>query len=207
MTGLKKNKPDDRGWRIGLTGGMGCGKSTAGGVFRDQGFGVIESDAVVRELWETDEELKQAARKRWGERILEQGKVSRRKVAGIVFADSRELEWLEGVLHPKVRLHWHSAMRVEPQKDWVVEIPLLFEKNLATEFDFTLCIASSPALQAARLAARGLSPVEVTARQARQWPLQQKIDQADWVALNDGSLDFLRRQLGYFTSVICHSAP
>jgi len=207
----KKNKKEVRGLRIGLTGGMGCGKTTAVGMFRDFGFGVLESDVIVRDLWETDAEVKKAALKRWPS-IAEASvqnpeiKISRRKVAEIVFADPKELEWLENLLHPRVRLCWQSAMEVEPEKDWVVEIPLLFEKNLASGFDYTLCIASSPALQAARLAARGLSPAEITARQVRQWPLREKIERADWVALNDGSVDFLRRQIVHFASRLRNSS-
>ncbi len=224
--------PSKRGLRIGLTGGMGCGKSTVAGIFRELGFGVLESDVLVRELWESDEELKAAAVKRWGTRIVEPGagseergvanstlhtahstlavpgsplpasgsplQISRRKVAEVVFGDATELEWLENLLHPKVRARWQAAVETEPHRDWVVEIPLLFEKNLASEFDLTLCIASSPELQAARLAKRGLTPAEVAARQARQWPLREKIERADWVVLNDGSLDFLHRQLVQF---------
>jgi len=200
----------DRGLRIALTGGMGCGKSTAAGIFRELGFGVVESDVIVRELWETDAEVKEAAVKRWGEQIIEQGAgsgenepgnlssaipISRHKVAEIVFADPKELDWLEALLHPRVRARWAAALAAEPGRDWVVEIPLLFEKSLASEFDYTLCIASSPTLQANRLAARGLTPVAIAARQARQWPLREKIERADGVALNDGSEEFLRRQI------------
>lgn len=203
MLRMKSKSNPDCGWRIGLTGGMGCGKSTAAGIFRDLGFGVLESDAVVRELWESDREVQAAALKRWPG-IAEAGpspvKISRRKVADIVFANPAELDWLEVLLHPKVRLHWQAAMSVEPQRDWVVEIPLLFEKSLASEFDYSLCIASSPAVQAARLAARGLSLAQISARQSRQWPVEKKIAQADWVALNDGSIEFLRRQLVCFAS-------
>jgi len=199
-----KHRHPAHGLRIGLTGGIGCGKTTAVGMFRELNFGVLESDVIVRDLWETDDEIKKAAIKRWPGIVEKSGKseikISRRKVADIVFADQKELEWLEGLLHPQVRLCWQSAMEVEPEKHWVVEIPLLFEKNLASGFDYTLCIASSPALQAARLAARGLSPAEMAARQARQWPLRDKIERADWVALNDGSVDFLRRQIVHFVS-------
>jgi len=183
--------------RLGLTGGIGCGKSSAVAIFHELGFAVIESDAVVRELWDKDAEVKQAAIGRWGTGITESGskQIDRHKVAAIVFSDTKELDWLEGLLHPRVSKLWRGAVAAEPQKEWVVEIPLLFEKNLASDFNFTLCITSSPALQATRLAARGLSPADIAARQARQWPLQQKIDRADFVALNDGSLNFLRQQI------------
>ncbi len=188
--------------RLGLTGGMGCGKSTAAGMFRELGFSVVESDVIVRELWENDAKVKAAALDRWGNRVAaaEANRIDRRKVAEIVFADPQELDWLEGLLHPIVRKRWQALVSANPRQDWVVEIPLLFEKNLASEFNFTLCMASSPLLQAARLAARGLTPLEVTARQSRQWPLSQKIERADWVVLNDGSLDFLRREIVHFAT-------
>jgi dephospho-CoA kinase len=210
MTTNKKSI--NRGRRIGLTGGMGCGKSTAAGMFRELGFGVLESDVIVRELWETDAEVQQAALARWPAiaEISNQHseiKVSRRAVAAIVFSNPAELDWLESLLHPRVRARWQAAAAAELQKDWVVEIPLLFEKSLALEFDYTLCIASSPTLQARRLAARGLAPAEVAARQARQWPLRDKIERADWVAFNDGTVDFLRRQIVHFAGTLRASAP
>ena len=200
-----------RGLRVGLTGGMGCGKSTAARLFREQGFGVLESDQIVRELWENDAEVKQAAMARWGTTIVElktknlkpetsSPRISRSKVASIVFADPKELDWLENLLHPRVRARWQAAIIAEPMRDWVVEIPLLFEKNLAKEFDFTLCIASSPELQASRLAARGLTPAQITARQARQLPLREKMERANLVALNDGSEDFLRREIAHLAA-------
>ncbi len=224
------NSNNSHGLRVGLTGGMGCGKSTAARMFREMGFGVLESDAIVRELWETDAEVRQATVTRWGSIILEekggsQGaesmalptsqstlhtspfSISRRKVAEIVFANPAELDWLENLLHPRVRARWQAAVAAEPARNWVVEIPLLFEKSLASEFDYTLCIASSPALQAQRLAARGLSPAEISARQIRQWPLRDKIERADMVALNDGSEEFLRRQIVHLAARLRHPAP
>jgi dephospho-CoA kinase len=203
------SKPPRPPLRLGLTGGMGCGKSTAAGIFRELGFGVTESDAIVRELWDNDPEVRAASLARWGNRVLasDGSQIDRRKVAEIVFAEPGELDWLESLLHPIVRSHWQASVAVQPEKDWVVEIPLLFEKNLASEFNFTLCIASSPTLQATRLAARGLSPLELAARQSRQWPLAKKIEQADLVAWNDGSVDFLRREIVHFVTQLNSSAP
>jgi dephospho-CoA kinase len=84
----------------------------------------------------------------------------------------------------------------QPQpENWIVEIPLLFEKDLEKEFDFTVCVASDPGVQAERLAQRGLPPQEAAQRIARQLPLAQKIERADFVLTNNGSLDFLRDQV------------
>ncbi len=200
------SSPAKRGRRLGLTGGMGCGKSTVAGIFRELGFGVVESDALVRELWEQDAEVKRAAVQRWGQRILKaDGAVDRRVVGEIVFGDAGELEWVEGLLHPRVRAVWEGAVRAEPERDWVVEIPLLYEKSLASHFDFTLCVWASPATQAQRLAARGLTPTEMAARQARQWPVKAKAERADLVVSNDGSRDFLRRQVAWMAGRIPRS--
>lgn len=211
MTSKMENLSKTRGLRIGLTGGMGCGKSAAAGFFVELGFAVLESDKIVRELWESDAEMKKAAVARWGGGVLKKCRmqnaeckvheepngesgVDRRKIAEIVFADPVELRWLEELLHPRVEARWREALAAAPERDWVVEIPLLFEKSLASEFDFTLCVWASPPQQAVRLAPRGLSPAEITARQARQLPLLEKVARADWVVLNDGNLEFLRRQ-------------
>jgi dephospho-CoA kinase len=175
---------------------MGCGKSTVAGVFRELGFGVLESDALVRELWEQDEEVQAAALERWGRTVLQQnGMIDRRKVAEIVFKETGELAWVEALLHPRVRVRWEAALAANPGRDWVVEIPLLFEKSLASHFNLTLCVWASPATQAKRLVARGLTPTEMAARQARQWPVKEKAERADLVVSNDGSRDFLRRQV------------
>jgi dephospho-CoA kinase len=185
---------------------MGCGKSAVAAIFRELGFGVVESDGVVRELWEGDEEVKKAAVERWGKRILKADEtVDRRVVGEIVFGEAGELAWVEGLLHPRVRARWEGALAAEPGRDWVVEIPLLFEKSLASAFDFTLCVWASPATQAQRLAARGLTPTEMAARQARQWPVKAKAERADLVVSNDGSRDFLRRQVVWMAGRIPRS--
>jgi dephospho-CoA kinase len=167
---------------------------------------VVESDVLVRELWEQDASVKLAATGRWGPGILGAGgKVDRRKVAEKVFGNPEELAWVEGLLHPLVRLRWEAALASEPGWNWVVEIPLLFEKKLASHFDLTLCVWASPATQAQRLATRGLTPTEAAARQARQWPVKQKVECADLVVSNDGSPEFLRRQLAWLARRLLRS--
>jgi dephospho-CoA kinase len=210
----KSNIVSSRGLRLGLTGGMGCGKSTVASFFRELGFAVLESDALVRELWEQDADVQNAAMNRWGGGIKAETKnsktglaIDRRKVAEIVFANSAELEWVEGLLHPKVGVRWQAALEAAPDQNWVVEIPLLFEKSLASRFDLTLCVWASPATQVQRLAQRGLSPTEMAARQARQWPLQDKAERADLVVSNDGSSGFLRRQVEWLAARFHRPSP
>lgn len=181
---------------VGLTGGFGCGKSTVGRILADLGWTRIDSDEIVRELLTTDRAVQAAITDAFGPDVLDAGgAIDRRKLAGVVFADEAALRRLEDILHPRVRTMWQAARVASTSGRVVVEIPLLFEKGLEKEFDFTVCVASDPSVQAERLASRGFSPQEASRRIARQLPLAQKIERADFVLTNNGSLDFLRNQV------------
>ncbi|BET69587.1 dephospho-CoA kinase [Opitutales bacterium ASA1] len=192
---------------IGLTGGIGCGKSTVGTMFAELGFGRVDSDEIVRELLRSDGDTLAEIRATFGEGVFDgSGGIDRRKMAAVVFPDPDALRRLEAILHPRVRRAWKTACAARPPREWVVEIPLLFEKGLEKEVDFTVCVASDPGVQAQRLASRGLSPQEVSQRVARQLPLAQKIERADFVVTNNGSLTFLRNQVVRLTSISFASA-
>lgn len=181
---------------IGLTGGIGCGKSTAAGMFEKLGWGRIETDEIVRDLLRGDAEVAGAIRHAFGAGVFgPNGGVDRRLMAAVVFPDPAALGRLEAILHPRVRAAWKARVAQPVPENWIVEIPLLFEKGLEKEFDFTVCVASDPAVQAQRLASRGLPPQEAAQRIARQLPLAQKIERADFVITNNGSLAFLHDQV------------
>ncbi len=181
--------------KVGLTGGIGCGKSTVVGLFRDAGCSTIESDAIVRELLASDAGVQSELRQRWGEAVVaEDGSIDRKEVARLVFSDERELQWLETVLHPLVREQWESAVAAAPNQNWLVEIPLLFEKRLETLFDLTVCVSSAPDVVESRMQARGYNRAEIEQRRERQMPLELKIERADHLISNSGSLDFLKLQ-------------
>lgn len=181
---------------VGITGGMGCGKSTAAAMFADLGWGRVDSDEVVRDLLRSEAAVQKEVRNRFSENVFcSDGSVDRRRLAEVVFPSREALADLEAILHPRVRLRWKAAVAVDHPANWVVEIPLLFEKGLEKEVDFTLCVASDAEVQTQRLASRGLSPQEVSQRIARQLPLAQKIERADFVLTNNGSLAFLNDQV------------
>lgn len=181
--------------KIGLTGGIGCGKSTVVQFFVDAGWQTIESDAVVRELLANSSQVQSTLRDHWGGAIFTgDGVLDRKAIARIVFKDESELQWLESVLHPLVRKAWSTALAAEPNANWLVEIPLLFEKRLETEFDLTVCVTSPPDTVEARMVRRGYTGAAVEERRSRQMPLQSKAQCADRVISNAGSLEFLKRQ-------------
>jgi dephospho-CoA kinase len=181
---------------VGLTGGMGCGKTTAAKMFVPHGFDLLDSDAVVRAILSTDREVIDSIKERFGPGVLTASEeVDRSQLARHVFSDDASLHWLEDLLHPRVFERWKTAFAADPARSWVVEVPLLFEKSLQNWFDLTVCVASDPAVQLARLEQRGFHPSLARQRISKQLPLTQKIKLADFVLLNDGSSDFLRDQV------------
>jgi len=185
------------GLRVGLTGGIGCGKSTAGRMLAARGFQRTDTDRLVRELLEGDAEVLAALQGRWGDAVIAgDGGADRAAVAGRVFTDEKELKWLEGLLHPRVSARWQGVLAEAPEAAHVVEIPLLFEKNLEHHFDFVVCVETSRTLQAERLRDNGLSEAQVEARSARQLPLTEKLERADYVLSNTADRAFLEAQVG-----------
>jgi dephospho-CoA kinase len=191
---------------IGLTGGIGCGKSTAATEFAALGFRVEDTDRIVREEVLPSADVIAQAVGRWGEDVLlkwsderpgcasGQG-LDRARVAEKIFADASERLWWEQVVHPRVGALWRGRVAREPEADWLVEIPLLFEAGLEKGFDFIVCVGANPAVQVARAVARGMTQAQACRRIASQIPLAIKLHSAHAVLWNDGSREFLRAQV------------
>src|SRR5690242_626471 len=113
---------------LGITGGLGCGKSTAARAFERRGFRRLDSDQIVREQVLPDPEVVVAIRARFGGTVLRpDGTVDRTALAARVFTDDHERLWLEELIHPRVFAIRKRAIDADPGARWVVEIPLLFE--------------------------------------------------------------------------------
>ena len=182
--------------KLGLTGGIGCGKSTVSALFKEAGWQTIDTDSLVRELLEEDSNVQAHIREHWGDKVFTQDAlINRKAVAALVFSDKLELEWLENLLHPIVQERWKSSLEGAPELHWLVEIPLLFEKRLETYFDLTVCVHSLPNIVEARIANRGYSQSEILQRREQQMPLDEKVERADHVISNSGSFDFLKLQI------------
>lgn len=181
--------------KVGLTGGIGCGKSTVARFFREAGWHALESDQIVRDILSNDQEVHDALRERWGDSVFsDEDTVDRRSVANKVFEDESELLWLEQLLHPRVRQIWQKALDTGSDVNWLVEIPLMFEKRLEKAFDLTVCVSSPSDVVENRMADRGYTEDEVERRRQRQMPLDEKMRLADHVITNAGSLEFLEDQ-------------
>ncbi len=185
---------------LGITGGIGCGKSTAARACAARGFALIDTDALIREQVLTAPPVVEALRHRFGGDVVGAGgTVNRAALASRVFADDKEseaeLHWLEALTHPVLFGLWRKLLAGDPGGRWVVEVPLLFEQGLENWFDFTVCVACSPAQQLARLEQRGLPRSLAGQRISKQLPLARKIELADMVLWNDGSPAFLQVQV------------
>jgi dephospho-CoA kinase len=179
---------------VGLTGGIGAGKSETLAAFERAGAATLSTDRVTHDLLD-DEEVRAALVERWGDQIAPGGAVDRNKVGEIVFADRGELEFLEGVLHPRVGLHvldWRQALGPEVEVA-VVEVPLLFEAAMEDAFDETVAVVADDEIRDTRLRERDQAGLE--GREERQLDQAEKVRRADHVIRNDGSLEELDREV------------
>lgn len=180
--------------RIGLTGGIGCGKTAASACFGRQGFQVICADRLAHATL-LDPAVVRDIQARWGDEVLlENGLPDRDLIAERVFSEPAELRWLESRIHPRIRREWQEATK-DGSRDWVVDVPLLFEKGWQGDFDLTVAVVSKPQLQVQRLLDRGWSRSQIQARLAAQLPMEEKARRADHVLVNDGTLEQLEEQV------------
>jgi dephospho-CoA kinase len=182
---------------VGLTGGLGAGKSTALAQLAQLGAAVLSADAVVHELYETAA-VADAVRERFGEEVFASGGVDRRALGARVFAGEADRQWLEQLLWPLVAertAEFHAcASAAQPQPPAaVVEAPLLFEAGGESRFAATIAVIAGDELRAARIAGRDQAALE--GREARQLPQQEKARRATYVVVNDGSVEELRERL------------
>ncbi len=188
---------------IGLTGGIGCGKSSAAAAFAGHGLRVLDTDRIVRERVLTDKTVLADAEARWGAGVVTaEGDLDRAVVAGIVFADRAERRWWEGVVHPRVGRIWRAEVAAEPAAEWVIEVPLLFEAGLEKGFDFVVCVGANRSTQLARVTARGITQAQAELRIASQLPLDTKLNSAHAVLWNEGSRAFLDAQVAGLVAML-----
>ncbi|HET8673838.1 MAG TPA: dephospho-CoA kinase [Thermoleophilaceae bacterium] len=182
---------------IGLTGGIGAGKSEALAALERLGAATLSTDAVVHELLEGDE-LRDELVARFGGGVAPNGRIDRSAVAALVFEQPDERQWLEGVLWPRVgeRVEsWRreSLEREPPPRALVVEVPLLFESGMDAVFDHTIAVVADEAVRSERAGARGHAGLE--SRTSRQLSQKEKAERAEYVVENDGELGELEAKL------------
>jgi len=182
---------------VGLTGGLGAGKSTALDALERLGAATLSTDAVVHELYASPE-LRDAVVARWGEDVAPGGVVDRGAIAARAFATPDERAWLESEIWPRVGARiasWREevAAREPVPAAAVVETPLLFEAGMDGIYDATVAVIADEAVRAQRAAARG--HVATDERAARQLPQEEKARRATYTVSNSGTVEELEREL------------
>ncbi|MCU0311665.1 MAG: dephospho-CoA kinase [Acidimicrobiales bacterium] len=180
--------------RIGLTGGIGSGKSTVSAALAERGAQVIDADAVVRELQQPGRPVLAAMVDRFGPAILHpDGSLDRQAVADIVFNDAAALKDLNAIVHPAVGAEILARLAAAEERGGIIvlDVPLLVE-NDAIEVDAIVVVDTDPEIAVERLIAhRGFDAADARARMARQATREERLARADHVVRNDGDLDHL----------------
>lgn len=175
--------------KVGVTGGIGSGKSVVCKVFHTFGIPVFDADSEAKRLMATDAALVAAIRSEFGDQAYhDDGSVNRGYLASQVFNDPQRLEVLNGLVHPvAIRAGEEWAHRQEGPYS-VKEAALLFESGSFKLNDFTILVTAPQAVRIARVVQRdGVTPEQVRARMQRQWPDEEKARLADFTIVNDGT--------------------
>jgi dephospho-CoA kinase len=182
---------------VGLTGGLGAGKSEALRALAELGAATLSSDEVVHDLLAT-EELRRVVVERLGPSVMFGRELDRSRIAERVFGDPDARAWLEGVLWPRVGarvVEWKAEVDgTSPRPPAaIVEVPLLFESGMEGAFDQTIAVVADEGVRSQRAAARGHA--SLVERAGRQLSQEEKAERADFVVRNDGSLEELKQSL------------
>jgi dephospho-CoA kinase len=182
---------------IGLTGGVGSGKSTVSGFLRELGARVIDADEAARAVVEPGTPGFEAVAAEFGPEVVRDGGLDRQRLAEIVFHDKKALERLNAIVHPLVR-EWIAARLAEAADEGVEivvqDVPLLFENGYEPMFKSTILVYVPEALQVERLVGRGMPEADARARIANQLPIDSKRPRATHVIDNSGSREQTRAQ-------------
>jgi dephospho-CoA kinase len=182
---------------IGLTGGMGAGKTTALAALERLGAAVLSSDAIVHELLQQPE-VRARIVERFGPEVAPEGTLDRAALARCAFGNDADRTWLEALLWPLVGARadaWIREVRAlnPPPRAAVIEVPLLFESGEIDGYDATIAVVAEEALRTQRASSRGHALGEE--RVARQLPQEEKARLATFVVRNDGTESDLEREL------------
>jgi dephospho-CoA kinase len=182
---------------IGLTGGIGAGKSTALAALERRGAVGLSTDRVVHELYDAPE-VQEAVVARFGPAVVEGNRVDRDALARVAFATEADRTWLEQFLWPRVGARiavWrrNADETVPPPRAAVVEVPLLFESGMSHGFDATIAVIADEDIRARRAAERGHEAL--SERAARQLTQQEKSQRATYTVVNDGTEQELEEKL------------
>ncbi len=186
--------------RVGLTGGIGCGKSVVAAMLREQGFLVLDADTLAHQLVEPGQPAYDDVLQEFGKGVCDaSGKIDRAKLAAIVFAAPAKLARLNQIVHPRVaeaqERQFTEWQRTHPRGVAVVEAALLVEAGAHNRLDRLVVVWCRPEQQVERLRERGMSAEEAQRRIASQMPLEEKRRLAEFQIDCSGTIEDTRQQV------------
>jgi dephospho-CoA kinase len=186
--------------RVGLTGGIACGKSTVAAMLRDLDMTILDADPLVHEMLESGQPVYEEVVREFGSEILTPDKkIDRAKLGTIVFTDHKRLERLDQIIHPRVMdviAKWFAVLdRPGGPPVAIIEAALLIEAGYRGKLDRLIVVRCDPEQQLARLRARGLTEEQARQRITAQMPSDEKARMADDVISSSGSFEDTRQQV------------
>ncbi len=183
--------------RIGLTGGIACGKSVVTDRLKTHGIPVLDTDQVAHELLKPDNPVFDSIVKRFGAEMVDAqtGEINRSLLGHKVFEDVSERRALNALMHPEIGKRWRNWLRAQTSGLAVVAIPLLFEVGVEKDFDGILCVWSPEPVMIERLKKRNLTQNEAALRIQAQMPVALKVEKSTWTLKNNSTLENLYTQV------------
>lgn len=204
--------PTSAGLLVGVTGGIGSGKSTLCGLFAALGRTVLRADDIARDLTENDPAIRRSLRREFGEGVfLPGGKLDRKGLAAVVFADPARLERLNRLVHPAVFAEIERLVGALPAARRtpyvIVEAALIYESGMDRRLDYVIAVHASVETRLRRVMQRdGATREEVLPRMHAQMAPEEKLALADFSIANDGTPDDLRKAVLLFDTLLAHLA-
>ena len=181
--------------KIAITGNFGVGKSFVASLFRELGVCVYDADAIIHELYDTDENLKKEVLGLLGEGILTDGKIDRKKIARIVFNDREKLFALEKIVHRALYEYLDNLMKDVNCDMFALEASLVIENGTYKDYDVVIVVYADKNVSKERLIKKGYTEEEIEKRLSRQMPIEEKIKYADFVIDNSGDKEYTVKQV------------
>lgn len=192
---------------VGLTGGIGSGKSTVARMFESLGVPVYYSDDEAKQLMNTSDHIKKSLIDVFGKRSFENGKLNRPYIAGLVFDNKKKLKQLNAIVHPEVKRNFENWLMNQNTPYVIQENPLIFENNNQGDFDFVITVTAPEKIRVQRVMERdGLSEDQVLSRVKNQLEDQLKVKGSHFVITND-TLDGTKNQVERINEEILAQIP
>lgn len=180
---------------VGLTGGIGAGKSTVARILSECGAEIVEGDRLGKLALDTQPDLQNAIRERFGEQVFHGNALNRRLLGELVFTDKAHVDWLTAQTFPFIHAAWNRAVTACEKNIIVFDAALIFEWGIPMEFDRIAVVTSQPGLIFQRAQSGRFDADTVARRLKYQIPIEQKLAQADDVIDNSGTIEDLYQRV------------